>query len=58
LESLDEKWLKYDITKGTLQNRATGRHKLKPGCQTVLTQVEEVAIVDHTTICWLNGAFH
>jgi len=58
LESLDEKWLKYDITKGTLQNRAARRHKLKPGRQTVLTQVEEVAI--NLTIDYIdsNGAFH
>jgi len=40
---------KYNVSRGTLQNRAAGRHKLKPGRQTVLTQVEELAIVDHIT---------
>lgn len=38
---------KYNISRGTLQNKAAGRHKLKPGHQPVLTPVEESTIVDH-----------
>lgn len=38
---------KYNISRGTLQNKAEGRHKLKPGHQPVLTPGEESTIVDH-----------
>ena len=38
---------KYNICRGTLQNKAAGKHKLKPGRQVVLTPVEETTIVDH-----------
>lgn len=38
---------KFGIPRGTLQNKLAGRHENKPGHPTILTQVEEEAIVAH-----------
>ena len=38
---------KYNISRGTLQNRVAGRHSTKPGHPPVLAEQEEDSIVEH-----------
>ena len=38
---------KYKIPRGTLQNKLAKRHSKRPGHQTVLSDVEEKAVVEH-----------